>query len=55
MKNKVLKILIIILDIIILPLLIIQAISSNFNISGFAILIISNIIVFTSTKDKKVK
>ena len=47
-KNKILKIIIIILDIIAFPLLLIQAIGGNINISGIGVLLISNVIIFTS-------
>ena len=52
-KNKVLKIIIIILDIIVIPLLIIQAIGGNINITGIGVLLISNVIIFVSKPKEK--
>lgn len=50
---KVAKVIIIILDIIITPLLLIQIIGGNYNISGISVMLLSNIIIFTSKKGKK--
>lgn len=47
-KNNILKIIMIILDIIAVPLLIIQAIGGNINITGIGILLVSNVLVFIS-------
>ncbi len=46
-KHKILKLVIMILDIIGIPLLVIQAIGDSINITGIVILLISNIIIFT--------
>ena len=54
MKNeklfKFLKVGIIVLDVIGVPLLLVQLIGGNFNISGIFILLVSNVIVFSSAK-----
>lgn len=51
---KALKIIIIILDVIALPLLLLQFIGGNYNFGGLAVMAASNIIIFTSKpKNKK--
>ncbi len=52
-KNKVLKIIIIILNIIVVPLLIIQAIGGNVNFTGIEALLISNVIIFTNKSKER--
>lgn len=52
-KNKILKTVIIILDIIVFPLLIIQVIGGNANFTGIGVLLISNIIIFTNKSKER--
>lgn len=52
-KNKILKTIIIILDIIVFPLLIIHVIGGNANFTGIGVLLISNIIIFTNKSKER--
>lgn len=52
-KQKILKILMAILDVILIPLIIIQLIGGNINITAIMILIFANVLIFTNLLDKK--
>lgn len=52
-KQKILKILMAILNVILIPLIIIQLIGGNINITAIMILIFANVLIFTNLLDKK--